>query len=414
MTKKYALPLFLFIILSSCEKRLDKTDILLKFYGDALEDIGYSIAKVEDGFVIAGQFTEVARTGGNLIDGESSVKKLGIIKTGTDGNVIWKKSFGDKLAAVGSKLLALGDGSVIAAGFAIDTVTLQKDIFVVKLGADGTGALQKIYKSDGNQYGIDIIKTPEGFLLLGSTDVESIPGTESSGNAAGKKDILLLRINDNLEPIVSAKTIGFPGDDEGAAIKPDINGGYIVVGTTDRSDQDPSVQAENNIFLIRINSDVSAIQSVIIGGTSDEYASDIEVLTDGYLISGTVGNEGTFQQGYVWKLSDNIYAPPVIAHEIEIETSSAAAVSFSVKAISRYKTSSFVMAGQTGTGSSAKMLVFAIDADGNVLEGKKMILGGTGIQIAYDVISDEDNNIIVVGKNSFEKNSMVSLIKFRF
>jgi hypothetical protein len=310
--------------------------------------------------------------------------------------------------------LALGDGSVIAAGFAIDTVTLQKDIFVVKLGADGTGALQKIYKSDGNQYGIDIIKTPEGFLLLGSTDVESIPGTESSGNAAGKKDILLLRINDNLEPIVSAKTIGFPGDDEGAAIKPDINGGYIVVGTTDRSDQDPSVQAENNIFLIRINSDVSAIQSVIIGGTSDEYASDIEVLTDGYLISGTVGNEGTFQQGYVWKLSDNIYAPPVIAHEIEIETSSAAAVSFSVKAISRYKTSSFVMAGQTGTGSSAKMLVFAIDADGNVLEGKKMILGGTGIQIAYDVISDEDNNIIVVGKNSFEKNSMVSLIKFRF
>ena len=47
-----------------------------------------------------------------------------------------------------------------------------------------------------------------------------------------KKDILLLRISENLEPIVSATAIGFPGDDEGAALKADIGGGYIVVGTT--------------------------------------------------------------------------------------------------------------------------------------------------------------------------------------
>ena len=72
------------------------------------------------------------------------------------------------------------------------------------------------------------------------------------------------------------------------------------------------------------------------------------------------------------------------------------------------------MAGQAGTGSSAKMLIFVTDSDGNLVEGKQMIAGGTGAQVAYDVISDGDDNIIAVGKNSYETNSMISLLKFRF
>jgi hypothetical protein len=124
--------------------------------------------------------------------------------------------------------------------------------------------------------------------------------------------------------------------------------------------------------------------------------------------------EGTDQHGYVWKILSDIYAPPASDHEIKVITNGTSQLSFSVKAISRYKTNAFVMAGKAGTGSSAKMLIFATDDDGNLLEEKSMITGGTGIQIAYDVITDAIDNIIVVGKNSYEKNSMVSLIKFRF
>lgn len=410
MTRKYVI-LLLIILFSSCEKSQDKDDNLLKFYGDALEDIGYSVAKIENGYVITGQFTEVARTGGNSIDNDNSIRKMGIIKTGTDGNMIWKKSLGDRPQAAGSKVLALGDGSVICTGYVVDSVTLKRDIFVVKLNADATESLQKVYKSDGNQYSTDIIETTEGFLILGTTDVERQPLTDSTGNADGKKDILLLRINSNLEPVVPPTAFGFPGDDEGAALKADINGGYIVVGTTDRSEPG---QAQNNIFLLRVNTDGSATQPRILGGTDDEYAADIEVLSNEYLVAGTIGSEGTNQQGYVWKISNNIYAAPTIAHEIVIETSSSTSLSFSVKAICRYKTNSFVMAGQAGTGSSAKMLIFVTDSDGNLVEGKQMIAGGTGAQVAYDVISDGDDNIIAVGKNSYETNSMISLLKFRF
>ena len=53
MARKYFFILML-ILLSSCEKNKDVNENLLKFYGDALEDIGYSVAKAGDGFVIAG------------------------------------------------------------------------------------------------------------------------------------------------------------------------------------------------------------------------------------------------------------------------------------------------------------------------------------------------------------------------
>jgi hypothetical protein len=72
------------------------------------------------------------------------------------------------------------------------------------------------------------------------------------------------------------------------------------------------------------------------------------------------------------------------------------------------------MAGQHGTGTSARMLFFVTNATGSYEEGTKKIYGGTGSQVANDVISDSENNVISVGKNSYENNTMISLIKFRF
>jgi hypothetical protein len=402
------------ILLSSCEKSQDKTEHFLKFYGDALEDIGYSVAKVEDGYIITGQLTDVAYTNGILTDEKNSVKKMGIIKTGTDGNVIWEKSLPDNLAAVGSKVLALEDGSIVATGYAIDQESMEKDIIVIKLDAEGEVLIQKIYKVPGNQYGIDIVKTQYGFLILGSTDVAKNPVTESTGNNAGKKDILLRRIDNNLDSIGSPKSEGFPFNDEGVAIKPDLNGGYIVVGTTERSDQQSSVQSGTNIILLKVNADGSTTEPRIIGGTGNEYAADIEVLNDGYLIAGTLGDEGPDQRGYVWKISQNIYDPPIFSHKLELETTGATPASFSLKTICRFKTNSFVMAGQTGAGINANLLIFLTDAEGYQVEGKKKNTNVTGIQTIYDVISDENDNIIAVGKNSYEENSMISLLKFRF
>ncbi len=415
MSKLYCIVLVL-LLFSSCRKTEDINNNILRLYGDALEDIGYSIARADDGYVIAGQLTEVVRSEPNRIDVASSRKKMGIIKTNNNGDVIWQKSVGDQAAAVGSKAIVLEDGSVVCVGYSIDEGAQYKNLFIVKTDNQGNPVIQKTLRApDGksNQYGIDILKTSAGFLVLGATDAEDVGASNNSGNVAGKKDILLIRLSNDLVESGSWAA-GYPGNDEGVSIKEDIGGGFIISATTDRSDKDVTLQKGYNILLIQVNSNGIYIRQSIIGNVPDEYASDIEVLDDGYLVVSTAGVEGQDQKGYVWRLSENIFAEPVYEHPIEIESSPGTKISFVINAVTGYKTSSFVMAGQSGSGSSAKMLIFLTDGEGNLLPGKSVITGGTGSQSVNDVISDENGNIYAVGKNSYESNSMISLLKFRF
>jgi hypothetical protein len=414
MIKKYAILVFV-VILSSCEPNMDEDTTLLRLYGDALEDIGYSIAKTDDGYVIGGQFTQVTRDG-DFIETEKSSRKLGIIRTSINGSLIWKKGFGGKREAVGSKVITLSDGSFVSAGYiVVDTITRQKDVYVVKISADGKTTSEKFYEEPGNQFGIDIIQTQEGFMVLGSTDIARQGTADSIGNISGKRDIYLLRLNNNLELIGAPKAFGYPGNDIAVAIRNDVfndKGGYLIVGTTENS---WPKQKLNNIYVLKTNLYGEPTQIRILGGTDDEYASDIEILDDGYLIAGHVGADGTDQSVYLLKVPKNIYGTIGYIPKFKVKTtSSTTATSFAVRAINKYGTDSFVMAGQAGTGSSAKMLIFVTDADGNQVAGKDMITTATGIQVAYDVITDENDDIVVVGKNSFENNSMISLFKIRF
>ena len=70
--------------------------------------------------------------------------------------------------------------------------------------------------------------------------------------------------------------------------------------------------------------------------------------------------------------------------------------------------------GYKGTGSSSKMLIFELDANGDPVAGHQMIQGSTGVQVAYDVMSGDDEYIIAVGKDNYDVNSMMTFLKFMF
>ncbi|MBK9390347.1 MAG: hypothetical protein IPN68_09205 [Bacteroidetes bacterium] len=167
--KKVFYLLLMVLLFSSCRKTEDINNNILRLYGDALEDIGYGITKAEDGFVITGQLTEVAKDG-DLINVGNSVKKLGIIRTNVNGDMIWQKSFGDQEVNVGSKAVVLDDGSVVSVGYATDKTTHLKDVYIVKTDNQGNQITQKYLKIpviNYNQYGIDILKNFHRFSCSG-------------------------------------------------------------------------------------------------------------------------------------------------------------------------------------------------------------------------------------------------------
>jgi hypothetical protein len=402
MKWKFFLAIFL-IFFTACEKTGVNEDTILKFYGDAQEDIGICIALADDGYIICGQLTEITRRDGNYI--VSSIKMPGIIKTGFDGNMVWEKYLGNNQPGSVSKVIVLENGSIVCAGQVTDTVTLQSDIFVAKMGSDGSGIVQEVFDTTGNQLSNDILQTAEGFLILGTTDVKREPLTDDAGNKAGKQDILVMRIDNNLEQIDDPVQWGYPENDIGAVVKNDPEGGYIICGSTERY----LIQGhKNDLFILRINATGNETESSIIGTTSDEYGKDMEVLDDGYLITGVKGSETEKQSPYILKVFSDIHSDPIIADNPVKD------ISWSVKAMSKYKNNYYVVAGQAGPASSAKMLIFMIDSEGKMVEGKEMITGSTGIQAAYDVVSDNDNYVIAVGKNSYGNSCMITLLKFLF
>ncbi len=322
------------------------------------------------------------------------------------------RTFGDTEGSA-SKVIVLDNGDVVCTGYILDSDTYDKDLFVWHLTADMSTVNSEIYDNEVNQYGVDILKTSEGFLVLATTDAKREPSGDVTGNPAGKKDILLMRIDNDLIPLAMIPAQGFNGNDEGVAVKADRNKGFIVVGTTDRSDLS-SGQSGTNIIILRLNTDGSITQPRIVGKTGNEAASDFEVLSDGYLITGTKINENNILQGYVWKMPFDIYNDPDFEDYIDLLYQGASSTPYSIKAMCRYRSNSFLLAGQYGTGLSARLLVFSVDAYGTTVAGCEKITGGTGTQIANDVVSDGSENIITVGSNSYEDNSMICFLKFRF
>jgi hypothetical protein len=166
---------------------------------------------------------------------------------------------------------------------------------------------------------------------------------------------------------------------------------------------------------MRINSAGYLTNAKIIGDKRDEYAGDMEVLTEGYLLTYNILLNDGSQEIWVTKLNNDIHSAPVFSgKKLTITNPDSGDNSACAYALSRFGTGSFLIAGQFGKGSSAKLLVFEIDAEGNPVAGHQMIKGSTGVQAAYDVASGDDEYIIAVGKNSYDVNSMITFLKFKF
>lgn len=399
ITKKIIILLFATIFLS-CEKLTDNE--ILRFYGDVFEDIGYSVAKTGNGYVITGQHEVVTRTDDNYITGRS--KKLILLETGLNGVEI-RKSIADlQMESSGTKVITLEDGAYVVAGSIFDDVKKQRHLYVIKFAPGGEGYDDKVFSElEGNVYARDIIKTPDGFLVLATTDKER-GSSDDTGNQRGKKDVLLVSLTNSLE-VIRSIPYGFTGDDEGVALKANPGVGYVIVGTTDRY----SATSGTDIFILAVNEDISNVSATsgrFLEVEDDQTAADFEVTGDGYFIAGNNTTKTGVRSGYVCKIAGSIWGPK---EDQLIKLNG----EFSVNAACRYKTNSFLLAGQYGSMTSGSMLVFVTDMLGNPVEGKLRIAGGTGNQIVYDVIADGED-IIAVGKNSYENNSMITLLKFRF
>jgi len=217
----------------------------------------------------------------------------------------------------------------------------------------------------------------EGYIISGYT--------RSYGTASGRN--LWLFKTDKAGNLIWNKTFGGNSDDEGAAAKQTLDGGFITAGHTSSFGS-----GAKDVFVVRTDSSGNEIWSRVFGGTSDEEAYGLEVLPDGgYMIacatsSATAGS----RDGWLIRLTS--------AGNILWDKKFGGLSTDGFRGIQRTTDGGFILTGWTasdGAGILGNAWLVKTDSAGNILFNKNF--GGSDADRGLGVQQTSDGGYILAG-----------------
>ena len=193
---------------------LIKTDSLsdtlwTKTFGGVNDDICWSLALADDGYVIAG--------GKNM---QPDHPDIWIIKLDTIGNFIWEKTYGTSADEIAWSIEVTSDhGYIIASQNPINSY----DGWLIKINSNGDSLWTKFYGEDLGDLLLFATQTQDGgYILTGRF-------SEHTGGYTG--NVWLLK-TDSLGNTEWEKTYDYQNDyDIGYSVQQTIDGGYIICGS---------------------------------------------------------------------------------------------------------------------------------------------------------------------------------------
>jgi len=253
---------------------LIKTDIngtkqWSKTFGGSSIDMGWSVQQTTDeGYII---------TGNTRSYGAGSYD-VWLIKTDSNGNEEWDKTFGGTSEDYGRSVKQCFDGGYIITGFTESYGAGYIDVIIIKTNETGIEQWIKTFGGTEVDYGFDVLQIPEGgYIITGST--------ESYG--PGYSDVWLIKIDENGNEIWN-KTFGGSYDDYGYSVKQTNDGGFIITGSK-------STYGSNliDVWLIKTNETGIEQWNKTYGGNSDDEAMSVQQTMDGgYIITGFTESYG--------------------------------------------------------------------------------------------------------------------------
>jgi hypothetical protein len=248
---------------------LIKTDSLgtqqwSKTFGGAQDDEGYSVQLTSDGGYIIGGVTSSSGAGS---------RDMVLIKTDSDGNLIWQKTHGGMSSDGAWFVQNTSDGGYVLAGWTFSYGPgFIGNAWLVKTDSSGNQQWQQYFGGDDADRAYSVQQTTDGgYILTGYTD--------SFG--AGLYDMLLIK-TDSLGNSEWLKTFGGSGRDYGQSVQQTVDGGYIVVGYT------LSYGAGgDDLWLVKADMNGNLEWNITYGGSSSDVGYCITETSDGgYIITG--------------------------------------------------------------------------------------------------------------------------------
>lgn len=245
--------------------------IWTKTIGGGNIDIGHCVRETSDGgFIITGYTRSFGTMAG---------RNLLLVKTDSDGNLIWINGYGGNADDEGNSVVQTPDGGFVACGYTKSFGSGMSDVYLIKVDSNGNQLWDRVFGGAFDEEAYSMVQTNDGgFLLAGAT----------SSYGAGGRDIWLIK-TDQSGNLQWLKTIGGLSSDGARSISKTSDGGYILTGWT--FSYGPG--AIGNLWLVKTDSLGNMQWNKFFGGSDADRGLSVKQTQDGgYIITGYTASFG--------------------------------------------------------------------------------------------------------------------------
>jgi len=299
--------------------------------------------------------------GGYALAGYTNYSDVWVLKLDDSGNQTWAKTF----AGTANKddqahsIVQTTDGGYVVAGYTNydGSISINSDVWVIKLNASGTKIWAKTFNGTANKHdgANSIVQTTDGgYVVAGYTM-----------NSNDSEDVWVLKLDGSgNQSWVKTFNGTANSNDYGYSIVQTSDGGYAVAGYTTNSN------GYYDVWVLKLDASGNQSWAKSFNGTanSHDYGYSIVQTTDGgYAVAGDTGNNSGNSDDWILKLDGS-------GNQSWAKIFNGMANSYDYAySIVQTTDGGYALAGYTYNGSTQDAWVLKIDANGN-LYGNKVIL----------------------------------------